>query len=282
MEMTYKVGDKVRVKQHLLTNRSYCDESGLRDCLFVSGMKHYRGSVVEITEVDEEYYRYRIKGSTYYWACDMFEGLASECDTKIVIYCKGKDVIAKNTKTGETAKATCHPDDPFDFNIGAKLAFERLMNPIKIVKQDKYAVGDRVKFRSDLVLNKRYGNLDWLITMDRTMKGKEVTVCYISEDGFIKVKEDGICFYYDPTMFEGKVVSVEELKKAEPKLYNGKVVCVDNTANTTSLTVGKIYEFVDGQFKDNEGTLRPFLTSVHNLDEFHKCGCFAKFIEVVE
>lgn len=40
----------------------------------------------------------------------------------------------------------------------------------------------------------------------------------------------------------------------EPKYFNGKVVCV---AATMGFTVGKIYEFVDGQCKDDEKTLRP-------------------------
>ncbi|MEE3499779.1 MAG: hypothetical protein VZS12_11840, partial [Ruminococcus bromii] len=41
----------------------------------------------------------------------------------------GADVVAKNTATGKTGVAKCNPADEFDFNTGAKLAFERLINP---------------------------------------------------------------------------------------------------------------------------------------------------------
>ena len=48
---------------------------------------------------------------------------------KIIIYRNGAEVVAKNTTTGKTGVAKCNPADEFDFNIGAKLAFERLTNP---------------------------------------------------------------------------------------------------------------------------------------------------------
>ena len=47
----------------------------------------------------------------------------SEC---IVIYHKGNEVIALNKIDGSKAVAKCHPDDDFDFMVGAKLAFQRL------------------------------------------------------------------------------------------------------------------------------------------------------------
>ena len=40
-------------------------------------------------------------------------------------------VIAFDKATGKKAVAKCHPGDEFDFNIGAKLAFERLMGVSK-------------------------------------------------------------------------------------------------------------------------------------------------------
>ena len=48
---------------------------------------------------------------------------------KIIIYRNGAEVVAKNTSTGKTGVAKCNPADEFDFNTGAKLAFERLTNP---------------------------------------------------------------------------------------------------------------------------------------------------------
>ena len=47
----------------------------------------------------------------------------NEC---IVVYQKGSTVIALNKVTGEKGVAKCSPDDEFNFETGAKLAFERL------------------------------------------------------------------------------------------------------------------------------------------------------------
>ena len=46
---------------------------------------------------------------------------------KIVIYRDGQKVIAMNKRTGKKAEARCNPSDPFDFNIGARIAFDRLI-----------------------------------------------------------------------------------------------------------------------------------------------------------
>lgn len=87
----------------------------------------------------------------------------------LVIYPKGRDTIAtikEGKQVIKSAKATCCPTDTYDFNIGARLAFSKLMgeetilaiNPnepcapkssIRIVKQDMYAVGDKVRLVSE-------------------------------------------------------------------------------------------------------------------------------------
>lgn len=48
----------------------------------------------------------------------------SEC---IVIYRRGNEVIALNKIDGSKAVAKCNPYDDFDFMVGAKLAFQRLV-----------------------------------------------------------------------------------------------------------------------------------------------------------
>lgn len=113
----------------------------------------------------------------------------------IVIYRDGNSVIAKDKETGKKAVAKCHPDDEFDFMVGAKLALERLSQP------------------------------------------------------------------------------------DEPKYYNGKVVCVKSI--TLSLTVGKIYEVKDGQFKDDEGCCRPYGRKMKSFSDFDTYFV-SEFIEIVE
>ena len=46
---------------------------------------------------------------------------------KIIIYRDGQKVIALDKRTGEKAEARCNPSDTFDFNIGARIAFDRLI-----------------------------------------------------------------------------------------------------------------------------------------------------------
>lgn len=60
------------------------------------------------------------------------EFLQSE-NQSITIYQKGRAVIAKNNATGKTAIAKCHPEDEFDFSVGAKLAIDRLVESEKFV-----------------------------------------------------------------------------------------------------------------------------------------------------
>lgn len=51
----------------------------------------------------------------------------------ITIYQKGHKVIAKDNATGKTATAKCHPEDEFDFSVGARLALDRLFKPEEFV-----------------------------------------------------------------------------------------------------------------------------------------------------
>lgn len=54
-------------------------------------------------------------------------------------------------------------------------------------------------------------------------------------------------------------------EKEEPKFFNGKVVCV---SEYIGFTVGKIYEFVDGQCLDDQKTLRPTGSKCEDLQLF--------------
>ena len=69
----------------------------------------------------------------------------------IVIYRKDNKVVALDKSTGKKAEAKCNPVDEFDFHVGAKLAFNRLMgedvksdNGVREVKR-KAKVGEYIK-----------------------------------------------------------------------------------------------------------------------------------------
>ena len=116
--MRFKEGDKVRVKKFKERPIGWEIEGK---------MDHLMGKVVEI------------KGSTTYGEYKVYdpkhhcEWIFGETDLEpinetIVIYRKDREVIAVDKVTGDKAIAKCSPEDTFDFNVGAKLAFDRLMN----------------------------------------------------------------------------------------------------------------------------------------------------------
>lgn len=119
----FKVGDKVRI----------LDGSKIKNYAggWTTKMGRYVGEIHEISNVkhlSSDSTNYRLKGVAYLWDERGLERCGNET---IVIYRKDNDVIALDKRTGKKAIANCSQEDTFDFNIGAKLAFERLMNSNK-------------------------------------------------------------------------------------------------------------------------------------------------------
>ena len=190
--MKYKVGDKVRVRKDLNLASVY------GRCLVTLDMLGYRDKVVTIAAVLHDSYKVEEDCETRYWTDKMFE---PACTKKIVITTDGVTTTAKKydgKNLIKEAKAVCSKDDTFNFDVGAKLAMERLM----------------------------------------------------AED--------------------------------KPKLYNGKVVCVD-TGEAGYYTKGKIYEVVKGRFLDDRGDIRPPMYS-DPADTFYglQSNSIATWLEVVE
>ena len=118
----FKVGDKVRI----------LDGSKIENYAggWTTKMWRYVGEVYKVANVvhhpiDSSMYEYELDGVGYLWDERGLERCGNET---IVIYRKGNEVIALDKRTGKKAIAKCSPEDTFDFNIGAKLAFDRLMN----------------------------------------------------------------------------------------------------------------------------------------------------------
>ena len=191
--MKYKVGDKVRVRKDLRANKVY---GGLAT---VRGMMSFCGKEVTISKVLYNGYELLEDGFLvkYSWTDEMLEPI---CTEKIVITTDGVSTTARKydgKNLIKEAKAVCSKDDEFNFDVGAKLAMERLM----------------------------------------------------AED--------------------------------KPKLYNGKVVCVDPNG-IRSYTKGRIYQFKDGTTCTDEGV--PIFHSKHKIRNFEELqsNSLAKWLEVVE
>lgn len=145
--MKFKVGDKVRVvRNDVNRNARYAIIGAVGVIKHIDTCDTELPYAVEFREENTKYNdcRGHCRKKRGYWCCDeMLELVEKKPNECIVIYRKDSDVIALDKRTGKKAIAKCSPDDEFDFNIGAKLAFERLE---ALEKQDKeIKVGDYVK-----------------------------------------------------------------------------------------------------------------------------------------
>lgn len=127
--MKFKVGDKVKILDGSMIS-FYAGG-------WTSSMREYIGKVATIKSVEEFF-----NGRTGYHMEEfdfVYDERGLELAEKtqpIVIYRKDREVIALDKNTGKTGIARCCPDDEFDFQTGAKLAFERLIGPqVKEVKR---------------------------------------------------------------------------------------------------------------------------------------------------
>lgn len=164
----FKVGDKVRI----------LDGSKIKNYVggWYTNMKKYVDTITTISCV------YKSRSGKIGYKCHdisnyIFDGRGLErCGNEtIVIYRKDNEVVALDKQTGKKAIAKCSPEDTFDFNVGAKLAFDRLMNSDKnttvfrnCVKEVKRLakVGEYVKIVNAVSSYGNYKNGDILKIVD--------------------------------------------------------------------------------------------------------------------
>ena len=114
----FKVGDYVRVKKFKKRPSGWNTDGK---------MDHLMGKICKVTGISVFGDTIKIYDKKYDYSWRFNKEEVEKVSNTIVIYMKGNQVIALDKATGKKAVAKCHPDDEFDFNIGAKLAFERLM-----------------------------------------------------------------------------------------------------------------------------------------------------------
>lgn len=127
--MKIKVGDRVRIREwDDMAQEFGIDEDGdiKTKCFFTRRMKQFCGEVVEVKHVDGDYFV--IKGDSHgnYFTADTILPFA------VVITTDWKTTTAKMGEDVGIAK--CSPDDEFVFEVGAKLALERLFENKKPFK----------------------------------------------------------------------------------------------------------------------------------------------------
>lgn len=256
MKEKFKVGDKVRILDGSIIENYAGRWIG-------AGMKKYVGKVFTIRKAvpySDDRIGYWMKEINFVWD---ERGLEPEKESKnetIVIYRKDREVIALDKRTGKKAVAKCSPKDKFDFELGARLAFERLFG-----NDEKFKVGDLV------IGNEK---ADDMYTITRT--GWRGEVVSVNGDTIIVAQRGGADW-----CSANLTVKSEAFDLDTGKYYNAKVVCVRPADFSHDFTAGKIYEVKDGKIVDDDGEGHPMPDSVviRNIDDLKTYG---DFIEVVQ
>ena len=101
----------------------------------VPEMLKFKGKEVTISAYNDiNKYQISEDRGSWNWTDEMFSGLATSLP-KIVITTDGKTITAKmyeGKKLLKAAESSCSPEDTFDFAVGAKIAFDRLMKNVKM------------------------------------------------------------------------------------------------------------------------------------------------------
>ena len=253
----FKVGDKVRI----------LDGSNIENYAggWTTKMGRYVGKVYKVANVVHCYHSgsniYRLEGAHYGWDERGLERCGNET---IVIYRKGNEVISLDKRTGKKAIAKCSPEDTFDFNIGAKLAFERLMNSNKENitvedmrnKLDSYCFGRRCcggcKLESPTY---RCGRGAHFMTKDDagnyTMSNKEIKAAFNIVFGTCikEVKPKETHKFKVGDIVKGNSKSDEKYIVTNSNMTMGKVTHVSNDGDTITIEVleHKSMTFSDGE-----------------------------------
>lgn len=106
-----------------------------------SGMNNYIGNVLTIRAKGNGTYGpgYWVEENYYFWQEEHIQPVNNQT---IVIYPNGLETISllkEGKKVIKSANAKCNPSDTYDFEIGAKLAFSRLMGDEFAVKEIEVA-----------------------------------------------------------------------------------------------------------------------------------------------
>lgn len=252
----FKVGDKVRVIEHMVLGETLFMEDRIAHNSFVPDMMRLAEQVVTISAIEMDWsgmeYRIEEDGGEWFWVDEMFSGLAIEPREFIVVRRSGSEVIASHKRGDEivkTAKATCAPSDEFNFDTGAKLAFDRLVGreepkPKTAAPAPKFKVGDRVvtQFGNGTVVEINYQHelIAYTVEHDNTSDMLHSGRWDIlNGPGFSPNR----CYFF----------SEHDLSPApEPKYYTGKVFAVRagsrfRSNQGTESRNGHVFEIKDGR-----------------------------------
>ena len=192
------------------------------------------------------------------------EFLGKNSKPSIVIFRRGRNVIAKDIAAGNEAVAKCSPDDEFNFHTGASIALARLMAKtpaaitddvraewkkvlgVKETPEAEFKVGDCVTLKEGVEADKWYGGLELLSgAMYDNAHNKQMTVVHVdwsydSNTYYCECKGDSqYTFHYSEEMLD---------KWDESKIHEGDTVRVVNTGLNYSLYAKWVGEHISDPY----------------------------------
>ena len=236
----------------------------------------YSGKTGVIKKIDLKYeypyYCVMDDGSDDSW-CTVDCLVEDKSKEKIVITHDGKVTTATlYGKFGSkvTATARCAPEDTFDFLIGAEIAMGRLVDKLVYAKHNiilvKFREGERTYAYKTRIDTAKVG-MKIVVPVGHHCKEVNATVAEIIPGA----EYNG----------EYTISAMKEIDIVEAKYYNGKVVCIDDGGFTYDFTIGKIYQFVDGNCKnDSYGNI--LRNPARNFEDLSSRFRNVKFIPLVE
>lgn len=217
-----KVGDRVKVIQLITTDKELTNlQIGMtgtiiEQCADVCSVKFDK-------KIKHASYNWNDKTQTYDMLFFQLEKIEDNKNDVIVIYRKDNEVIALDKRTGKKAAAKCHPDEKFNFDAGAKLAFERLTNgaTFKILALKDHTTHPK------MIKGKIYEFINGVTTWDDGCKSKK----YAGYNDFI---ENNCCYDTIVVELQDGDDPKEILKEYENNIKIGDTVKVINVWDTFS------------------------------------------------
>lgn len=245
----FKVGDRVTASDN---TSNYTNGVGTIECI----------------DPDDSSQKYRVtfdKGGTLWCYTDSVKPYAEPKQEPVKLYC------TKDYKPGEwVTKGKIYEvdvDGRIKFDDGYSTSFDGMPKPnsitdplVPLVKREAQA-----------------GEWIYAVHKDESDHYEIGQIMQVSRRFYF---DGGVCADGEKYQFYDGEYLVLDGYIPEPEYLNMKVVCVEAAGD---FTVGKIYEFVDGKVKDNDGNPRPhpkdLAVKIRSLEEWNDVYSSAKFIK---
>lgn len=272
MKHKFEVGDVVKMNEKANGRYTFTTTSKVKEAVVIG---YSRGEVsIKITKGCSA-----LIGDSYCVNAECIDLVRKAKQETIVIYRNGQKVIALDKSTGKKAEAKCNSDDEFDFHVGAKLAFQRLMDEKTAtegeVREVKRAakVGEYIKITNPVCVPVGEDGKSYY------KKGDVLKVIGLAMPfGYPRIAEGTDKFGRNFVVAHPEYVVLENYKPKEEPKKKGKI-CVGDTVKvvdigrqfstyyTWSGLEGYRQNFVNGSFINTEDNFKVLVIKKHDTDD---------------